>query len=83
MLFRSLGGGHHDSTPGLTCNFDLGASIGTAKATALKASPALASELALNQEGTADLVQENRDFQDSVRKFKAIPQPTLGLGYRF
>jgi hypothetical protein len=81
--YVGLGWGHHDSAPGLSFNFDLGASIGTAKATPLKASPALASELALNQQGAADLAQENRDFQDSVHKFKAIPQLTLGLGYRF
>lgn len=81
--YLGLGWGHHDSAPGLTFNVDLGASIGTAKATALKASPALASELALDQQGAADLTQENRDFQDAVHKFKAIPQLTLGLGYRF
>ena len=81
--YVGLGWGHHESAPGLSFNADLGASIGTAKATPLRASPALASELALNQEGAADLAQENRDFQDSVRKFKAIPQLTLGLGYRF
>jgi hypothetical protein len=81
--YLGLGWGHHDSAPGLTFNFDLGASIGTAKATPLKASPALASELALNQQGSADLAQENRDFQDTVHKFKALPQLTFGLGYRF
>ena len=82
-LYVGLGWGHHQSTPGLSFNFDLGASIGTAKATPLKASPALASELALDQQGSADLAQENRDFQDAVHKFKAIPQLTVGLGYRF
>jgi len=81
--YVGLGWGHHQSTPGLSFNFDLGASIGTAKATPLKASPALASELALDQQGSADLAQENRDFQDAVHKFKAIPQLTVGLGYRF
>jgi len=81
--YLGLGWGHHASTPGLSFSFDLGASIGTAKATPLKASPALASELALNQQGATDLAQENRDFQDEVHKFKAIPQLTLGLGYRF
>ncbi|MBW8759203.1 MAG: hypothetical protein JF586_16450 [Burkholderiales bacterium] len=81
--YVGLGWGHHQSSPGLSFNFDLGASIGTAKATPLKASPALASELALDQQGSADLAQENRDFQDAVHKFKAIPQLTVGLGYRF
>ena len=81
--YLGLGWGHHDSAPGLTFNFDLGASVGTAKATPLKASPALASELALNQQGATDLAQENRDFQDTVHKFKALPQLTFGLGYRF
>ena len=81
--YVGLGWGHHDSAPGLSFSFDAGASIGTAKATPLKASPALASELALNQQGAADLAQENRDFQDAVHKFKAIPQLTVGLGYRF
>ena len=81
--YVGLGWGHHDSPPGLSFNFDLGASIGTAKATPLKASPALASELALNPQGSSDLQQESRDFQDEVRKFKAIPQLTIGLGYRF
>jgi hypothetical protein len=81
--YLGLGWGHHDSAPGLTFNVDLGASIGTAKATPLKASPALASELALDQQGATDLAQENRDFQDAVHKFKAIPQLTFGLGYRF
>ena len=81
--YVGLGWGHHDSPAGLSFNVDLGASIGTAKATPLKASPALASELSLNQSGAADLAQENRDFQDTVRKFKAIPQLTFGVGYRF
>jgi hypothetical protein len=44
--YIGLGWGHHQSTPGLSFSFDLGASIGTAKATPLKASPALASERA-------------------------------------
>jgi hypothetical protein len=81
--YLGLGWGHHDSPAGLSFNVDLGASIGTAKATPLKASPALASELALSQGGSADLASENRDFQDTVRKFKAIPQLTFGVGYRF
>ena len=81
--YVGLGWGHHESTPGLSFNVDLGASIGTAKATPLKASPALASELALDSQGASDLQQENRDFQDEVHKFKAIPQLTIGLGYRF
>ena len=81
--YVGLGWGHQQSTPGLSFNFDLGASIGTAKATPLRASPALASELALNQQGASDLQQESRDFQDEVHKFKAIPQLTIGLGYRF
>jgi len=78
-----VGWGHHDAPAGFTFNVDLGASIGQAKATPLRASPALASELAINQQGAADLAQENRDFQDTVHKFKAIPQLTLGVGYRF
>jgi len=81
--YVGLGWGHHDNAPGLSFSFDVGASIGTAKATPLAASPALASELALNQQGAADLAQENRDFQDEVHKFKAVPQLTFGLGYRF
>jgi hypothetical protein len=81
--YIGLGWGHHDSTPGLSFNVDLGASIGSAKATPLKASPALASELAVNQSGAADLAQENRDFQATVHTFKAIPQLTFGVGYRF
>lgn len=81
--YLGLGWGHHDSPAGLSFNFDLGAAIGTAKATPLKPSAALANELALSSSGSADLASENRDFQDTVRKFKAIPQLTLGLGYRF
>lgn len=81
--YLGLGWGHHDSPPGLSFNVDLGASIGSAKATPLKASPALASELAVNPQGSADLAQENRDFQATVNKFKAIPQLTFGVGYRF
>ncbi|MEO5689989.1 MAG: hypothetical protein ABIR54_21740 [Burkholderiaceae bacterium] len=81
--YIGLGWGHHDSPAGLSFNVDLGASIGSAKATPLKASPALASELAVDQSGAADLAQENRDFQDTVHKFKAIPQLTFGVGYRF
>lgn len=81
--YVGLGWGHHQAAPGLSFNFDLGASIGTAKATPLRASPALASELALNQQGASDLQQENRDFQHEVHRLKAIPQLTIGLGYRF
>ena len=81
--YIGLGWGHHESPAGLSFNADLGASIGSAKATPLKASPALASELAVNQSGAADLAQENRDFQATVHKFKAIPQLTFGVGYRF
>jgi len=83
MPYVGIGWGHQLSAPGLSFNFDVGASIGTAKATPLKASPALASELALNAQGASDLQQESRDFQDEVRKLKAIPQLTIGLGYRF
>jgi len=83
MPYLGLGWGHHQSAPGLSFNVDLGASIGTAKATPLRASPALASELALNPQGSSDLQQESRDFQDEVRKLKAIPQLTIGLGYSF
>ena len=43
----------------------------------------LASEIALTSGGAADLASENRQFQDEVGKFKAIPQATLGIGYRF
>jgi hypothetical protein len=81
--YIGLGWGHHDAPVGLSFNVDLGASLGTAKATPLKASPALASELALDQGGAADLASENKDFQDTVHKFKAIPQLTFGVGYRF
>ena len=81
--YIGIGWGHHASTPGLSFNFDLGASIGQAKATPLTASPALASELALNPQGASDLQKENSDYQDAVSKFKAIPQLTLGIGYRF
>jgi hypothetical protein len=81
--YVGLGWGHHDSAPGLSFNFDLGASIGTAKATPLKPSQALATELAADPQGSSDLQQENRDFQDEVHKFKAIPQLTIGVGYRF
>jgi len=83
MPYVGIGWGHQQGAPGLSFNVDLGASIGTAKATPLRASPALASELALNSEGASDLQQESRDFQDEVRKLKAIPQLTIGLGYRF
>ena len=82
--YLGLGWGHHRAEkPGITFNADLGASIGKARATPLTASPALASELALDPQGQADLASENRDFQDEVHKLKAIPQLTLGLGYLF
>ena len=81
--YVGIGWGHHDSAPGLTFNVDLGASIGTARATPLKPSPALAAELALDRQGQSDLAQENRDFQDTVHRLKALPQLTLGMGYRF
>ena len=81
--YIGLGWGHHDSPPGLSFNVDVGAAIGTAKATPLKASPALASELAVDQGGAADLASENKDFQDTVHRFKAVPQLTFGVGYRF
>ena len=59
--YIGLGWGHHDAPgAGVSFNFDLGASIGTAKATPLKASPALASELAINQQGAADLAPKTR-----------------------
>jgi hypothetical protein len=82
--YLGLGWGHHDDlTAGFAFNFDLGASIGTAKATPLSASPALLNELSLTSNGQGDLATENRRFQDGVAKFKAIPQLTFGVGYRF
>ncbi len=82
--YIGLGWGHHQSTEaGLTFNVDAGAAIGTAKATPLTVSPALASEIALSSSGQADVAKENRDLQDEVHKFKAIPQLTVGVGYRF
>jgi hypothetical protein len=80
--YVGVGWGHHDAAAGLSFNVDLGASIATAKATPLKASPALATELAASQ-GSADLASENKDFQDTVHNFKAIPQLTIAVGYRF
>ena len=83
--YLGLGWGHHAAAgaTGFSFNVDLGAAIGTAKATPLAASPALASELALSSSGASDLDQENRTYQDEVAKIKAIPQLTIGLGYRF
>jgi hypothetical protein len=84
MPYLGIGWGHHaDATPGFAFNVDLGAGIGKARATPLAPSPALASEIALTSGGAADLASENRQFQDEVGKFKAIPQATLGIGYRF
>jgi hypothetical protein len=82
--YVGIGWGHHgDPAPGFTFNVDLGAAIGKARATPLAPSPALASEIALTSGGAADLASENRQFQDEVGKFKALPQATLGVGYRF
>jgi hypothetical protein len=83
--YVGIGWGHHGATdhPGFTFNFDVGAAIGTAKATPLQASPALASELALSSDGNDDLGEESRRFQDTVSTIKAIPQLTIGVGYRF
>jgi hypothetical protein len=36
-----------------------------------------------HHQGASDLQQESHDFQDEVHKFEAIPQLTIGLGYRF
>jgi hypothetical protein len=83
--YLGIGWGHHAAAgaTGLSFNVDLGAAIGAAKATPLTASPALASELALAPGGMSDLDQENRSYQDAVAELKAIPQLTIGLGYRF
>lgn len=82
--YLGLGWGHHQSpTAGFSFNVDAGAAIGTAKATPLAASPALANEIALSPTGKADLASENRQFQDTVHRFKAMPQLTLGVGYKF
>jgi len=83
--YLGIGWGHHGGAEraGFSVNFDVGAAIGTAKATPLQASPALASELALTSGGKDDLGEESRRFQDTVSSIKAIPQVTIGVGYRF
>ncbi len=82
--YLGLGWGHHDNpVAGFSFDFDLGASFGTAKATPLTASPALLTELGLTASGQGDLASENSKFQDGVAKFKAVPQLTFGVGYRF
>ena len=85
MPYLGIGWGHHAPADGagFTFNFDLGASIGTAKAAPLTPSPQLASDIALTPGGPDALASENRKFQDDVGNVKALPQVTIGVGYRF
>jgi len=83
--YLGLGWGHHADAgaTGLSFNVDLGASIGTAKASGLTPSKPLADQIALTPGGSAALASENQKFQDEVGKLKAVPQLTIGVGYRF
>ena len=85
MPYLGIGWGHHAPAngAGFTFNFDIGASIGAAKATPLTPSAQLASEITLTPGGTDALATENRRFQDDVASVKALPQVTIGVGYRF
>lgn len=85
MPYLGIGWGHHAPADGagFTFNFDLGASIGTAKAAPLTPSLQLANDIALTPGGSEALASENRKFQDDVGNVKALPQVTIGVGYRF
>ena len=77
--YLGIGWGHAPTAaPGLAFHADLGASIGKAKATPLKAEGALAQLVS-----ASDLAAEDAKWQASVGKVKAIPQFTLGASYRF
>ncbi len=82
--YVGLGWGHHQAPDaGFSFNFDAGAAFGTARASPLSLSPALASELAVTPGSQADVTKENHDLQDEVHKLKALPQLTIGVGYKF
>jgi len=77
--YLGIGWGHQlGAGGGLSFHADLGAAIGKAKATDLKAEGDVAQFVS-----ASDLADENKSFQDNVAKIKAIPQLTLGLSYRF
>lgn len=85
MPYLGIGWGHHapENGTGFTFNFDIGASIGTAKAAPLTPSAQLASVITLTPGGSDALATENQRFHDDVASVKALPQVTIGVGYRF
>jgi hypothetical protein len=83
--YVGLGWGHHEAAgaAGFRFAFDLGASIGTAKASPLTPSKPLADVIAATPGGSNALATEDQRLHDEVSKLKAVPQLTIGVGYRF
>ncbi len=75
--FLGIGYGHQPKAEGFGFHFDLGASIGKAKLTAVASGPNLS---AVSQ---SDIDRELAELRDGVGKVKAIPQLSLGVNYRF
>ncbi len=77
--YIGVGYGHRAAAaPGWSFSFDLGASIGKARVTGGASGPLLSNAVA-----QADVDQELQQVRDGVGSIKAVPQVSLGLGYRF
>lgn len=74
--YLGLGYGHH-AVSGMGFVFDLGASFGKAKLSAVSSGPNL------SQADPADIDRELAELRDGVGKVRLLPQLSLGLSYRF
>lgn len=76
--YLGIGWGHHASAgPGWYLVADLGVSFGRASVSTRATGPLL------GQVSQEDIDEETRELRDGVGRVRAVPQATLGVGYRF
>jgi hypothetical protein len=76
--YIGIGWGHHAADTGWGFRADLGASLGKPRVRATVTGP-LAGQPGLQ----ADIDREVRELEESVSSFRAFPQLTVGVSYRF
>lgn len=75
--YVGIGWGHQAAGPGLRFGFDLGASVGKAKLSAVGR-----GQLGTPQ-AQADIERELAELRDGVGKLKAVPQLSVSFGWSF
>ncbi len=77
MPYIGLGWGHHDQSPGLGFNADVGVSFGKAK---LNTDTNLVGQYGITQ---ADMDAKIADLRDKVNKITLLPSANVGVSYHY